>query len=221
MVISAVEDAKSKEAQEQAESELRQATEGLSRTVFPQDMKFLLKGTAKLTETKSVFTNTAFANVFVVPEDSPYFCKWQATHTPNLVGVGQVFHVQNLPSSQETQELMFAQGVQAILFQDPHGPGIGEKSFFDELANPILLDRRRRTLEEYGNSYFILDLTGDLIDVEHAELTLKGTPVPFIVQKSGKGWLGITVFRPQWERLCRARTGGASTHSNPRQQLKK
>jgi hypothetical protein len=184
MIVGGILDERSKAAEERAQAELRQATEGLSRTVFPQDMHFEIDAVGP-TDTSGVL----FVNVLVVPDDSTYFCKWPVTHTPNLSGQGQIFRATELPRSKELYKVMLAQGVQALLFKDFRESGSAEQAH--RLEQPTGVDNsRRRTLEEYEKSYFVLDITGGPVsDVRSADLVLKGWRVPFIVQKAGDNGL--------------------------------
>src|ERR1017187_5740114 len=191
--------------EERAQDELRQATAGLSRTIFLKDMQFELSSRAKISDvspSQNGFPG-AFVNVYVVPDGLPQFCEWPVTHTPNLSGQGAIFEARTVPSEADLQQLMVAQGVQMISFHgDPEPP---ETVY--QFSEPTLVDdHRRRTLEEYETSYFVAEVTGNVSDVKDSALVLKGTRVPFIFERNDNRWIGITVFRSTWERRCERKT---------------
>lgn len=208
MVISAYRDERSKDAADRAQDELRQATEGLSRTAFLKDIGFELHSRGKIIEDSQPQTgfSGAFVNVYVVPEGSPHFCEWPVTHTPNLSGQGAIFELKSAPSQVGLYQLGLSQGVQMISFRAVLEP----TNSIQKLSEPTLVDdHRRRTLEEYESSYFIAEISGDVSDVKDSALLLKGSRVPFIFQRADDRWIGITVFRPTWELRCEKKTAGA------------
>ncbi len=87
MIVTALADARNRREEADAQTQLREAVDGVSTTVFPKDVSFDLDGrTANGGPAEIRFT------VFAISVDSPLFGRWGATYTPNpTIAVGRVY----------------------------------------------------------------------------------------------------------------------------------
>lgn len=192
-----------------AQKRLQAAMEGLSKTVFPQDIEFEFNGIYTPRPTRmGDFRDVAFITVYVIPEDSPLLCRWKATHTPTVaVGLGQFFTEYAEPPAEELFLVFKSSRAQLIRFplSPPESGPMTEYSV--TLRGVPVVMKQYISLDNYMESQFIAEITvpGTLHKIQYAALILKGKPVPFHMLPKGNHWVGSTVFRPTWERYCQGR----------------
>ena len=209
MMKTAMEGGKAQESIQKTQEELSDAYKGISQTVFQQDIGFEFLGIYSPPIQPVTEFEKSIVTIYVIPKESPFFCKWQPTHTPNpFISAGKTFDNAIQPTSDdEMLQLIGAPGIQLFTFELSTPVSGNEIQYSERFAHPTnAISTRNVTLNEYRESQFLCEIgtPGTFHKVWYPQLLIKGQKVAFnMIKTAGRHWIGNTVFRPTWERYCR------------------